>query len=325
MHSPAPQTRPPSGRPYAILSLAAALTTIALKLGAYALTGSIGLLSDAIESFINLVAAVVAIWALTVSVRPPDAEHEFGHTKAEYFASAAEGLMILVAALAIGVTAWNRLFQPRELQQVWTGLAISVLASIVNGVTAMILLRAGRRLRSIALHADAHHLMTDVWTTAGVLIGVSLVKLTGWLILDPLVALLVAANIVWTGVRLLMQTGHGVMDTVIPQPDHNEIEKILSGYKGQGVEFHELRSRVAGRHRFVSVHVLVPGSWTVQHGHELCEELELRIMAALPDTTVFTHLEPVEDKLSWADLGLRRRTGASTGTGTGAGTDPGHP
>jgi cation diffusion facilitator family transporter len=300
------------------LSLAAALTTITLKLGAYWMTGSVGLLSDAIESFINLVAAVVAIWALTVAVRPPDAEHAFGHTKAEYFASGAEGLLILLAAIAIGVTAWNRLLHPRALEQIWAGLAISVLASGINGATAMILLRAGRRLRSITLNADAYHLLTDVWTTAGVLVGVSLVKLTGWLILDPLVALIVAANIVWTGVRLLMQTGHGVMDSVIPQSDQDVIERILSVHKGQGVEFHELRTRLAGRHRFVSVHVLVPGDWSVQRGHELCEEIELKIMSALPETTVFTHLEPLEDSASWTDQGLRRYTGTGTGTETGS-------
>jgi len=318
MATQSPQTRRASARPYAVLSLAAALTTITLKLGAYWMTGSVGLLSDAIESFINLVAAVVAIWALTVAVRPPDAEHAFGHTKAEYFASGAEGLLILLAAVAIGVTAWNRLLHPRALEQVWAGLAISVLASGINGATAMILLRAGRRLRSITLNADAHHLLTDVWTTAGVLVGVSLVKLTGWLILDPLVALIVAANIVWTGVRLLMQTGHGVMDSVIPQSDQDVIERILSVYKGQGVEFHELRTRLAGRHRFVSVHVLVPGDWSVQRGHELCEEIELKIISALPETTVFTHLEPLEDSASWADEGLRRYTGTGTGTETGS-------
>jgi cation diffusion facilitator family transporter len=316
-HSQSHKFAQPSARPYAYLSLAAAVATISLKLWAYRLTGSVGLLSDAIESFINLVAAVVAIWALTLAIRPPDAEHAFGHSKAEYFASGAEGLLILVAAIGIGVTAWDRLLHPRQLEQVWIGLAISVLASVINGATALTLLRAGRRLRSITLYADAHHLLTDVWTTAGVLVGVSLVKLTGLLVLDPLVALLVAVNIIWTGIRLLRQTAHGVLDSVIPQTDQDTIDTILSGYKDRGVQFHELRTRMAGRQRFVSVHVLVPGEWSVQRGHDLCEEIELKIMAALPDTTVFTHLEPVEDSLSWADLGLRRHPGADTNPETG--------
>jgi cation diffusion facilitator family transporter len=313
MHSHSRQKKRPSARAYAFLSLAAAVITITLKLGAYWMTGSVGLLSDAIESFINLVAAVVAIWALTLAIRPPDAEHAFGHTKAEYLASATEGFLILAAAIWIGVAAWGRLLHPRPLDQIWAGLAISVVAAGVNGATALILLRAGRRLRSITLYADAHHLLTDVWTSCGVLVGVSMVRLTGWLILDPLVALLVAINIVWTGVRLLRQTAHGVLDSVIPQADQEIVDAILSGYKGQGVEFHAIRTRLAGRHRFVSLHVLVPGEWSVQRGHELCEEIELRIVSALPETTVFTHIEPVEDSASWADEGLHRQTGTDIG------------
>ncbi|MBI5868373.1 MAG: cation transporter [candidate division Zixibacteria bacterium] len=300
-----------SARSYAFLSLAAAIATIALKLVSYWVTGSVGLLSDAIESFINLVAAAVAIWALTVSVRPPDDEHAFGHTKAEYFASGAEGLLILVAALGIGVTAYDRLLHPRELGQVWLGLSISVVASVVNGATAVILMRAGRRLRSITLTSDARHLLTDVWTTGGVLIGVGLVELTGWLPLDPLVAMLVAVNIAWTGIRLLLQTGHGVLDSAVPKEDRDAIEEILAGYTESKLEFHDVRTRLAGTHRFVSLHVLVPGHWSVQRGHELCEDIEHRIVAILPDTTVFTHLEPVEDPASHADRGLPRLTDAA--------------
>ena len=312
MHNQPQKKKQRSARTYAVLSLAAALTTITLKLGAYWMTGSVGLLSDAIESFINLVAASVAIWALTLAVRPPDAEHAFGHTKAEYLASATEGFLILVAAIGIGVTAWERLLHPRPLEQVWAGLMISVVASGVNGATAWILLRAGRRLRSITLHADALHLLTDVWTSAGVIVGVGLVRLTGVLIFDPLVALLVAVNIVWTGVRLLRQSAHGVLDSVIPQADQDVIDTILADYKDRGVEFHAIRTRLAGRHRFVYFHVLVPGEWSVQRGHELCEEIEQRIVSALPETTAFTHLEPVEDSASWADQGLHRSTGSDT-------------
>lgn len=303
-----------SARSYAFLSLAAAISTIILKLISYWLTGSVGLLSDAIESFINLLAAVVAIWALTVSVRPPDDEHAFGHTKAEYFASGVEGFLILVAALGIGVTAYERLIHPRELGQVWIGLAISVVASVINGATAVVLQRAGYRLRSITLTSDARHLMTDVWTTGGVLVGVGLVEITGWLLLDPIVAIAVAINIAWTGIRLLLQTGHGVLDRAVPLEDRDAIDQILSGYKDRQIEFHDVRTRLAGRHRFVSMHVLVPGDWTVQRGHELCEDIEDKIVALLPDTTVFTHLEPVEDPASHADRDLPRLTGAASRT-----------
>jgi cation diffusion facilitator family transporter len=296
-----------SARAYALLSVGAALVTIALKAGAYAVTGSVGLLSDAIESLINLAAALIAVWALTLASRPPDAEHTYGHTKAEYFASAVEGLLILIAAAGIGMTAWDRLLNLRALEQVWLGLAISLGAAAVNGAVALTLLRAGQRLRSITLVADGHHLLTDVWTSAGVVAGVVLVQLTGWLILDPLVALLVAANIVWTGVRLLRDTAYGVLDTALPLADQACIAAVLAPYQEQGFVFHALRTRAAGQRRFVSLHILVPGAWTIQQGHALAEQIERAIIAALPKTTVFTHLEPIEDPTSWEDQALDRQ------------------
>lgn len=296
-----------SARAYAFLSVGAALVTIALKAGAYAVTGSVGLLSDAIESLINLAAALIAVWALTLASRPPDAEHSYGHTKAEYFASALEGLLILIAATGIGLTAWDRLLNLRPLEQVWLGLAISLAAAVVNGAVALTLLRAGQCLRSITLVADGHHLLTDVWTSAGVVAGVVLVQLTGWLILDPLVALLVAANIVWTGVRLLRDTAYGVLDTALPPADQARIAAVLAPYQEQGFIFHALRTRTAGQRRFVSLHILVPGAWTIQQGHALAEQIERAIIAALPKTTVFTHLEPIEDPLSWEDQALDRQ------------------
>ncbi len=297
-----------SARDYAVLSIIAALLTIALKFGAYVLTGSVGLLSDALESLVNLVAALVALWALTFAARPPDAEHAFGHNKAEYFSSALEGTLIIVAAASIAVAAWSRLFHPQPIEQVGLGIGLALAATAVNGGVAMILLRAGRRLRSITLRADAHHLLTDVWTSAGVVLGIFLVKLTGWLVLDPIIALLVAVNIVWAGFRLLRETGDGLLDTALPANEQQLITTILDSYEQQGIQFHALRTRTAGTRRFVSFHVLVPGEWTVQRGHDLCEEIELAINKALASTHVITHLEPLEDPVSWADQELERKT-----------------
>jgi cation diffusion facilitator family transporter len=295
-----------SPRSYAALSIAAAVATIGLKAAAYRVTGSIGLLSDAAESAVNLVAAIVAYWALTVASRPPDEEHAYGHTKAEYFASGAEGAMIVGAALAIAVAAGRRLVHPEPLTQVGLGLGISILAAGVNGAVALVLLSAGKRLRSITLTADGHHLLTDVWTSAGVVVAVGLVQMTGWLRLDPIVALTVAASIVWTGWRLLKETGLGLMDTALPQADCQSIAEALAPFQKRGIVIHELKTRVAGARRFVSMHVLVPGAWSVQQGHDLCEEIESSLCRCMPQTTVFTHLEPVEDPASWNDRGLDR-------------------
>lgn len=294
-----------SARSYAALSIGAALLTIALKFGAYFLTGSIGLFSDAAESVVNLIAAVVALWALTLAARPPDARHTFGHSKAEYFSSALEGTLILVAAASIALAALSRLMHPQPLEQLGLGLVLSLVASAINGGVALILLRAGRRLRSITLRADAHHLLTDVWTTGGIALGLLLVQWTGWLVLDPVVALIVAANIVWAGFRLLHETGMGLLDTALPADEQQVITAVLAKYKGH-IQFHALRTRVAGARRFVSFHVLVPGEWTIQRGHDLSEEIELAISSALPGTNVSTHLEPLEDQLSWADQELDR-------------------
>lgn len=295
-----------SARSYVTLSIGAAILTIVLKFGAYLLTGSVGLFSDAAESVVNLIAAMVALWALTLAARPPDEEHAFGHSKAEYFSSGLEGALILIAAASIGVAAWDRLLSPQPLEQVGLGLGLTLVASAVNGGVALILLQAGRRLRSITLRADAHHLLTDVWTSGGVVLGIALVQLTGWLILDPAIALLVAANIVWTGIRLLRETGYGLLDTALPAAEQQIIASTLLRYEEKGILFHALRTRVAGARRFVSLHVLVPGEWTVRRGHDLCEEIELAISRALPSTNVITHLEPLEDPVSWEDQDLER-------------------
>ncbi len=295
---------------YALLSVATALVTITLKLLAWRMTGSVGLLSDAIESFVNLLAALVAFWALTVAKKPADPEHAFGHTKAEYLAGGFEGMAIIAAAAAIGATAIERFFHPQPLTGIGAGIGVSVVASAVNGATAFVLLRAGRRLNSITLRADAWHLLTDVWTSAGVLVGVALVWATGWLVLDPVVALLVAVNIVWTGMKLLRETGHGLLDRALNEEDQKKIDAILDGFRSRGVEFHEVKTRAAGPRQFVQMHVLVPGGWSVQKGHDLLEEVEKEIVAVLPGASVITHLEPLEDPASWNDGGLERGTKA---------------
>ncbi|MBD2450880.1 cation transporter [Nostoc sp. FACHB-152] len=296
-----------TARSYAFLSIAAAIITIALKFGAYLLTSSVGLLSDAIESCVNLVAALVALWALTYAAKPADAEHTFGHSKAEYFSSGAEGALIVVASISITLEAWGRLLHPEPLAQLGLGLLLSLLATAVNGAVAFVLLRAGRRLRSITLRADAHHLLTDVWTSGGVILGILLVKITGWLILDPIIALLVAVNILWAGFSLLRETFFGLLDTALPKEEIALIQRIFSEYEHQGIQFHAMRSRIAGTRRFISFHVLVPGAWTVQQGHDLCEAIEFKIIQALPGSSIITHLEPIEDPASWNDLELERR------------------
>lgn len=294
-------------RSYTWLSIAAALVTMALKFFAYRLTGSIGLLSDAVESVVNLIAALVALWALWLASRPADEEHHYGHSKAEYFSSGLEGALILVAAASIAVAAWPRLFHPQQLEHVGLGLGVSVVAAAINGAVAYLLWQGGKRYRSVTLNADARHLLTDVWTTVGVIVAVALVNLTGWLILDPLIAIAVAFNVMWAGVQLIRESGYGLLDTALPQVDQDTIARVLEPYRLEGIEFHALRTRRSGSRRFVSLHVLVPGAWTVQKGHDMCERIEMALRRAMPETTVFTHLEPREDPLAWDDQGLDRQ------------------
>jgi cation diffusion facilitator family transporter len=299
-----------SGRPataYAWLSIAAALTTIALKAAAYHITGSVGLLSDALESLVNLAAAVLALTMLSIAARPPSESHAYGKSKAEYFASGAEGALILLAASGIAWAAIHRLRAPRPIEAAALGLAISVVASLVNLAAARVLLRAGRRLHSIALEADARHLLTDVWTSAGVVVGVALVALTGWQRLDPLIALAVAAHIVWTGVQLVRRSAGGLLDAALAAPEQDALRAVLARHAGPAVQFHAIRTRQAGARRFVSMHVLVPGHWTVRRGHDLLERIEEDVREVLPNATVDTHLEALEDPLSWQDQELDRR------------------
>jgi cation diffusion facilitator family transporter len=295
---------------FAWLSIAAASVTIALKASAFLVTGSVGLLSDALESLVNRAAAVMALAMLSVAARPPDEEHAYGHGKAEYFASSFEGALILVAALSIGVSAAVRLANPQPVHDATLGIAIAGIALLVNGVVATMLLRAGRRYRSIALEADAHHLLADVWTTVAVIAGVTAARLTGWTWIDPVIALVVAANIVRIGWALVRRSALGLLDTAIAGEDRRTVMDILDQFAAEGAEYHALRTRQAGMRRFVSVHVLVPGAWTVQRGHELLERMEEAIRDALPECTVFTHLEPLEDPVSFEDVRLERAAAA---------------
>jgi cation diffusion facilitator family transporter len=277
------------------LSIAAAVTTISMKTVAWRLTGSVGLLSDAVESLVNLLAAIVALVMIRWSTLPPDEEHAFGHEKAEYFAAGAEGVFILGAAASIAWVAVGRLLHPQALESVGPGLAVSVGASLVNLGVAMTLIRSGRRHRSITVEADGRHLMTDVVTSAGVVAGVIAVAVSGWKPLDPIIAIAVALNIVVTGVRLIRRSGGGLMDRALPPEELEAIERALAPYREDGIFFRELRTRVSGRRSFVSLDVLVPGRWTVSRGHGLLERIEHDVRSALPHASVTTHLEPLPE------------------------------
>jgi cation diffusion facilitator family transporter len=291
---------------FAWLSIAAAIITIALKTIAYLLTGSVGLLSDALESFVNLVGALMALAMLTIAARPADDEHAYGHSKAEYFSSGVEGTLIVLAAASIIVSAIPRLITPKPLEEIGTGLSVSMAASLVNLAVALILQRASKKYLSITLEGNAKHLMTDVWTSMGVVVGVGAVALTGWERLDPIVAILVAINIVWSGVRIVGKSALGLMDTSMPLEDQTILRSILESYTKSGVQYHAFRTRQSGARQFVQFHVLVPDTWTVRRGHRLLESIEADIRHVLPSVNVLTHLEPLNDPTSWDDIDLDR-------------------
>jgi cation diffusion facilitator family transporter len=292
---------------FAWLSVGAALATIGIKTAAWYVTGSVGLLSDALESLVNLAAALLALSMLRMAAAPPDEAHPYGRFKAEYVASGVEGALIVVAAASIAYAAIPRLFAPRPIEAAALGIALSVFASLINLAVARVLLRVGRREHSIALEADGHHLMTDVWTSAGVVAGVAVVWLTGWLILDPLIALAVAANIVWTGVKLMRRSFTGLLDAAIAPAERAEIEAIFAEYRRRyGVAFHALLTRQAGARRFISFHLLVPDAWTVAQAHRLSEEIEERIRSLVPNAILISHLEPISHPASYDDIKLER-------------------
>ncbi len=293
---------------FAYLSIAAAVITIALKFSAYLYTGSMGLLSDALESCVNLIAAIVALIMIHIAEKPADEGHEFGHTKAEYFSSAIEGGLIMVAAFSIIWSAVPRLFAPQPIENVGLGLAISVSASIVNLGVAIVLLKNAKTHHSLLLEADGKHLMTDVWTSAGVIIAVLLVNLTGLLILDPIIAVLVALNIIWTGFSLLKRSANGLMDASISEEELKMVTNYLDGVSNDEFEYHSLMSRQAGQRKFISLHLLVPGAWSVQKGHDFAEHIEETIEDMFTEpVTVSTHIEPIEDPASMKDIGIDRK------------------
>lgn len=291
---------------YALLSIAAALLTMGIKFTSYLITGSVGLLSDAMESIVNLFGGVMAWVMLSIAHRPPDEDHAYGHNKAEYFSSGMEGTLILIAAVSIGIAAVRRLFNPAPLQQLGAGMVVNLSASLINLVVAVVMIRAGKQAGSITLEANGRHLMTDVWTSVGVLVGVGAVALTGWKRLDPVIALAVTGNIIWTGATIVRRSVMGLMDTVLPEEEESRLHHILETYVSEDVHYHALRTRRAGSRRFVSFHVLVPGEWSIQRGHHLLEEIEADIRGSLPNVTVTTHIEPLGDPASWQDLTLER-------------------
>lgn len=289
---------------FTVLSIFASLITLTLKFSAYFVTGSVGLLSDAFESIVNLAASVMAFFMLKVAEKPADHDHMFGHTKAEYFSSIFEGVLILVAALGIGITAINRIIHPRVLEQISLGLFISVIASIVNLIVAIILIKTGKKHRSITLTADGQHLLTDVWTSAGVIIAVILVSITKWQILDPLIAIFVALNIIVTGFFLIKQSVLGLMDSAAPQKEYDQIKIILGQFCKKPIIYHDLLTRQSAYQTFVSVHILVPNNWTVKKGHDFVDNIEKELKKQIPHIVFLAHIEPVGDKKSWEDVTL---------------------
>ncbi|SNV22880.1 Ferrous-iron efflux pump FieF [Dermatophilus congolensis] len=286
---------------FAWLSIAAALGTMALKIVAWWMTGSVGLLSDALESSVNLVAAIIALISLRAAAMPADANHHYGHSKAEYFSAAVEGIMIFVAATAICFTAIQRLLDPKPLDNVGPALAISLVAGVLNGAVALVLIRAGKTHRSLTLTADGRHLMTDVWTSIGVVVGVALVLITGWEILDPIVALAVGINIIITGWKLIKESIDGLMDVSWPKEENTRLAEIVAGLTPEPTAAHALRTRESGQQRFTSMHLLVPGTWTVKRSHDLAEEIEKAIRAEFGEVSISIHIEPSEDPRSYDD------------------------
>ena len=293
---------------WALLSIAAAALTIALKMTAWLITDSVGLLSDAAESVVNLVAAVVAFVALKVAARPPDATHNFGHQKSEYFSAIIEGTCIAIAAVVIIASAVERLLHPKDIESAGVGLLISVIASVINGAVAWALIRAGRRHRSVTLEADGKHLATDVWTTAGILVAIALVAITGWNILDPIVAIVVAINILFVGGGLVGRATAGLMDKALPDEERAAVDAVLADFRSSEVNFHDVRTRESGHIRFVQLHMLVPGDWTVQQAHDLAERVESRLESSVDDVIPTIHIEPIGDPRSYEDWRLEETT-----------------
>ena len=292
---------------YAWLSVGAAVLTFSIKLVAAYLSGSVGLLSDAMEAVVNLVAASIALVILKIVEQPPDEGHPYGHDKAEYFSSGIESTLIIIASLTILYTGIRGLLDPKPLEQVGLGLALAVGASAINLLVGQIMIRAGTKNDSITLEANGRHLMTDVWTSVGVVVGVSLAVVTGLRWLDPLIAIAVGLHIGWEGLKIFRRSVGGLMDSPISEEERRAVEAVLNQSGADGVEWHALRTRQSGARRFIEVHVLVPGAWTVQESHDLAENLEVGIREKIHYSTVMVHVEPLEDERSWQDQSLDGR------------------
>lgn len=292
---------------YAWVSVFAAIVTIGLKISVYLYTNSVSFLSDALESFINLAVAILAVWIIKVSERPPDDDHEFGHDKAAYFSSGTEGTLILLASIGIVVAAIPRLFAPQPITNIGIGLALSAIAAAINCWVGLLLIKVGKENDSIVLEADGRHLMTDVWTSVGIFIAIGIVGFTDWIILDPIIALVVAVSIGWTGYKLIRRSVLGLMDTVIDEESAEKATEILEDYRqAYGIDFHAFRTRKSGARKFIYFHLLVPDDWTVKRGHDLAEEIELKMLDKIPYSAIFVHLEPLEDPASFEDIKLFR-------------------
>jgi cation diffusion facilitator family transporter len=300
----APNSAPPDLRRPILFSILAAIVTLLLKTAAYFYTGSVGLLSDAAETSVNLVAAITAWLSLWYAAKPVDVDHTYGHRKIEFFSSGLEGVLILAAAAGIAWYAVQRLFAPEPLHDLLVGVGVAIAASLINFAVAVWLLRVGRRHGSIVLEADGQHLFTDVLTSAGVVIGLLLVETTGRGWFDPVVALIVAANIVRTGWRLVVRSFNGLMDHALPPAEQALVRRAIESSLETGMTFHALRTRQAGTDRFVDFHLLVPGRTSVTQAHRLADRVEQAVMAALPGTEVVVHIEPIEEQASWEDSQL---------------------
>lgn len=296
----------PQLRRLALVSVLAAIVTIAMKGVAYGVTGSAGLLSDALESLVNLLAAVTAYVSLWYASRPADATHTYGHEKIEYFASGLEGVLILLAGLGTIAVAVERIVSPKPLTDLGLGLLLSGIAAIINLAVANMLLKAGRRHRSIVLEADGHHLMSDVYTTGGVIAGLGLVALTGWVWLDPVLAILVGLNILYTGYRLIRRSFNGLMDHALPPEEQMQMREAIRAALPKGTDFHALRTRQAGRRTFAEFHLLVPGRRSVSDAHALAHRVEAALLVAFPDLTATIHIEPIDEKESWESQELQQ-------------------
>ncbi len=283
------------------ISIAASVLTIALKWLAFSITGSVGFMSDAMESGINLIAGIVAFYSLTVAARPADKEHPFGHDKAEYFSSLAEGVLIVIAAFGIAYAAINRLYHPQPLESLDYGMLLSVAATVINLITARILLYYSKKYNSITIEADAHHLMTDVWTTVGIIAGIFLVKLTGWQFLDPIMAILVAISIVYTGIKLIIRSMDGLMDSRLSEKEMVLIREVLDRYKSEEIDYHALYTRRASAKQFITFHLLFPGDFTVNKAHDLTKQIENELKTLMPYSDVFIHVEPINDPDAFED------------------------